>query len=107
MSQEIGKQIIDKHFKGKGYKTISEQLDVPVTTVAQIIQKMKVHGIVTNLPGRGHKRQILRLVTKEARTTRSPLLETNHKEEQTVTLDSSGVSSMNLIFLLLKICGRS
>ncbi|MBN3302679.1 LMBL4 protein, partial [Amia calva] len=43
-------KIIDKHGKGKGYKTISKQLDVPVTTVANI-KKSKVHGTVANLPG--------------------------------------------------------
>ena len=49
LSQEIKKNIIDKHVKGKGYKTISKQLDIPVTTVAHI---------VANLPGRGRKRKI-------------------------------------------------
>lgn len=51
LSEEIRKKIIDKHGKGKGYKTISKQLDVPVTTVANIIKKFKVHGTVANLPG--------------------------------------------------------
>ena len=65
LSQEIRKKIIDKHVKGKGYKTISKQLDVPVTTVANIIQKFKVYGrkIDDKL-----KRQIIRMVTKEPRT---------------------------------------
>lgn len=58
MSQDIRKKIIDKHLKGKGYKTISKQLEVPVTTVAHIIQKFKTHGTVANLPGRGRKRKI-------------------------------------------------
>src|SRR4029434_3361368 len=78
LSQEIRKKIIDKHVKGKGYKTISKQLDIPVTTVAHIIQKFKVQGTVANLPGRGGrkrkiddklKRWIIRMVTKEPRTT--------------------------------------
>jgi len=51
LSRGIRKKIIDKHVKGKGYKTISKQLDVPVTTVAHIVQKFKVHGTVANLPG--------------------------------------------------------
>src|SRR4029434_10625792 len=54
-----------------------KQLDIPVTTVAHIIQKFKVQGTVANLPGHGCKRkiddklkrQIIRLVTKEPRTT--------------------------------------
>ena len=37
LSQEIRKNIIDKHVKGKGYKTISKQLDIPVTTVAHTV----------------------------------------------------------------------
>ena len=58
-------------------ETISKQLDIPVITVAHIIQKFKVHGTVANLPGRGRKRNIydkmkrwiIRMVTKEPRTT--------------------------------------
>ena len=77
LSQDIRKKIIDKHLKGAGYKTISKQLEVPVTTVAHIIQKFKTHGTVANLPGRGRKRkiddrlkrQIVRIVSKEPRTT--------------------------------------
>lgn len=77
LSQDIRKKIIDKHLKGKGYKTISKQLEVPVTTVAHIIQKFKTHGTVANLPGRGRKRKIddklkrriVRIVSKEPRTT--------------------------------------
>ena len=54
-SEEIRKTIIDKC--GKGYKTTSKQLDVPVTTVANI-KKFKFHGTVANLPWRGRKRNI-------------------------------------------------
>src|SRR4029434_5254439 len=77
LSQEIRKKIIDKHVNGKGYKTISKQFDIPVTTVALIIQKFKVQGTVANLPGRGCKRKIddklmrriIQMVTKVPRTT--------------------------------------
>ncbi|KAI4891591.1 hypothetical protein NFI96_020981, partial [Prochilodus magdalenae] len=47
LSQDIRKKMI-----------ISKQLDVPVTTVAYIIQKCKIHGTVANLPGRGRRRKI-------------------------------------------------
>ena len=75
--QEIRKKMIDMYFKGKGYKTISKQRDVPVTTVVHIIQTFKIHGTVTNLPGCGHRRKIddkskrgiTRMVTKEPRKT--------------------------------------
>uniref|UniRef100_A0A3P9LRV8 Uncharacterized protein n=1 Tax=Oryzias latipes TaxID=8090 RepID=A0A3P9LRV8_ORYLA len=77
LSQDIRNKVIDKHRKGKGYKTISKQLEVPVTTVAHIIQKFKTHGTVANLPGHGRKRKIddklrrriVRTVSKEPRTT--------------------------------------
>ena len=58
MTQEIRKNIRDKHVKGKGCKTISKQPDVPVTTVGHIVQKFTVHWTVANLPGRGHKRKL-------------------------------------------------
>src|SRR4029434_6921441 len=77
LSQEIRKKIIDKHVNGKGYNTISKQLDIPVITVAHIIQKFKVQRTVANLLGRGRKRKIddklkrriIRMVTKESITT--------------------------------------
>ena len=50
LSEEIRKKIIEKRGKGKGYKTISKQLDVPVTTVANIIKKFKVHGNCSQPP---------------------------------------------------------
>uniref|UniRef100_H2LAD6 Transposase Tc1-like domain-containing protein n=1 Tax=Oryzias latipes TaxID=8090 RepID=H2LAD6_ORYLA len=61
----------------KGYKIISKQLEVPVTTVAHIIKKFKTHRTVANLPGRGRKgkiddklrRRIVGTVSKEPRTT--------------------------------------
>uniref|UniRef100_H2L4L0 Tc1-like transposase DDE domain-containing protein n=1 Tax=Oryzias latipes TaxID=8090 RepID=H2L4L0_ORYLA len=76
LSQDIRNKIIDKH-KGKGYKTISKQLEVPVMTVAHIIQKFQTHGTVADLPGRGRKRKIddklrrriVGTVSKEPRTT--------------------------------------
>ena len=58
LSQEIRKKIIDKHVKGKGYQTISKQLDVPVTTVAHVNQKFKDRRTVADLPGCGCKRKI-------------------------------------------------
>src|SRR4029434_1887009 len=55
----------------------SKQLGTPVTTVAHIIQKFKVQGTVANLLGSGRKGKIddkfkiriIRMVTKEPRTT--------------------------------------
>ena len=77
MSQDIRKKNIPKHVKGKGYKTISKQLDVSVTTVAHIIQKFKVHRTEDSLPGRGRRRKIerriIQMFTKEPRTTSKEL----------------------------------
>lgn len=39
---ELGKKIADFHVKAKGYKTISKQLYLPVTTVASAIKKALV-----------------------------------------------------------------
>ena len=38
-----------KHVKGKVYKTLCKQLDVPVTAVTHIFQKFKVYRTVANL----------------------------------------------------------
>ena len=57
-SEDIRKKVIAKHGQGKGYKTISKELNVPVTTVANVIKKFKAHGTVANISGRGHKRKI-------------------------------------------------
>src|SRR4029434_7859652 len=75
--QEIRKNILDNHVKDKSYKTMSKQLDIPVTTVAHIIQKFKVQRTVANLLVRGRKRKIddklkrriIQMETKEPRTT--------------------------------------
>lgn len=71
LSQEVRRIIIDEHVKGKGYETISKQLDVLVTTVAQ---KFKIQP-VAYLPRHGCRRKIddkpnrriIRIVTKEHR----------------------------------------
>lgn len=55
--QEMRKKLTDKHVKGKVYKTISKQLDVPVNTVAYIIPKCKANRAVIKLPRRGSKRK--------------------------------------------------
>lgn len=61
MGQILFHSTVDKHVQGKGYMTISKQLDVPVTAVAHICKKFKIYWTVTNLPGHGHGN----LITKE------------------------------------------
>ncbi|KAI4876994.1 hypothetical protein NFI96_001039 [Prochilodus magdalenae] len=77
LSQDIRKRTIDQHVKGKGYKTVSKQLDVPETTAAYIIQRFKNNGPVADIPGHlrrrriddRSKRRIKRTVIKEPRKT--------------------------------------
>lgn len=48
-----------KHGQYKGYKTVSKELDVPMTTVANIIKMFKAHGMAANISGCGRKRKIV------------------------------------------------
>lgn len=76
-SEEIRKKVTAKHGQHKGFKTISKELEVPVTTVANIIKKFKAHRTVANISGRNRKRKtgprlnrrIARMVEKEPRKT--------------------------------------
>ena len=61
----------------KATKSISRDLDVPVSTVRNVIRKFKAHGTAANLRGRGGKRKldrilqwrIVRMVEKAPRST--------------------------------------
>ena len=48
LSEEVRKKIIAKHGESKGYKSISRELHVPVSTVHNVIKKSKVIGTVAN-----------------------------------------------------------
>lgn len=50
-SWKLRKDITEQLGKGKDYKVTSKQLDVSVTTAAQIILRFKVHRTEDNLPG--------------------------------------------------------
>ena len=75
MSMEKRKKTRDGQCQG--YKSIFRDLDVPVSTVRNVIRKFKAHGTVANLPGCGHKRKlnrrlqrrIVRMVEKAPRST--------------------------------------
>ncbi len=68
---------MEKHGQSQGYKSISRDLNVPVSTVRNIIKRFTAHGTVANLPGRGRKskineklqQRIVRMVDKEHRLT--------------------------------------
>ena len=77
LSEEVRHKIVAKHGQSQGYKSISRELDVPVSTVRNVIRKFKAHGTVANLPGRGRKskldrrlqRRIARMLEKAPRST--------------------------------------
>ncbi len=71
------RKIVKKHGQSQGYKSISRDINVPVSTVRNIIKRFTAHGTVANLPGRGRKSKnneklqwrIVRMVDKEPRLT--------------------------------------
>ncbi|CAJ0965061.1 unnamed protein product [Ranitomeya imitator] len=58
LSEDLRNQIVRKHEQSQGYKSISKDLNVPVSTVRSVIKKFKAHGTVANLPRCGWKRKI-------------------------------------------------
>lgn len=82
-----------KHGQSQGYKSISKDLNVPVSTVRSVIKKFKAHGTVANLPRCGRKRKIderfqrkiLRMVDKEPRLTSKQVQAALQSEGTTVS----------------------
>ena len=74
MSVDLRTKIVEKHGQSQGH---SGDLNVPVSTVRNVIKKCTAHCIVANLPGRGRKRKvderlqrrIVQMVDKGPRTT--------------------------------------
>ena len=58
LSEEVRHKIVAKHGQSQGYKSISRDLAVPVSTIHNVIRKFKAHGTVANLPGHGHKSKL-------------------------------------------------
>ncbi len=77
MSEDLRSKIVEKYQQSQGYKSISRDLKVPLSTVRNIIKKFITHGTVANLPGRGRKRKIdermqrriVRMVDKQPQST--------------------------------------
>ncbi len=73
LSLDLRDKIVEKHWQYQGYKSISRDLNVSVSTVHNIIKRFTAHGTVANLPGCGQKskmneqlqRCIVRMVDKE------------------------------------------
>ena len=77
LSEDLRTKIVEKHGQSQGYKSISRDLNVPVSTVCSVIKMFTAHDIVANLSGCGRKRKIydrmqqkiFRMVDKKPRTT--------------------------------------
>ncbi|KAI3376693.1 hypothetical protein L3Q82_017120 [Scortum barcoo] len=81
LSQDLRSLIVAQHQNGTGYRLISKNLSIPVSTVGAIIRKWKKHHLIINRPRTGAPRKIsdqgvrkmVRRVLKEPRTTRKAL----------------------------------
>ena len=58
LSEDFRSKIVEKYQQSQGYKSISRDLKVPLSTVCNIIKKFITHETVVNLPGCGRKRNI-------------------------------------------------
>ncbi|KAL6464582.1 hypothetical protein MHYP_G00268990 [Metynnis hypsauchen] len=82
-SKAIRDKITEGHKAGKGYKTLSKVLGLPVSTVGSIIRKWKAYGTGVNLlqPGQPFtvsfraEARLVRMVKADPRTTRRELRE--------------------------------
>ncbi|KAI3361967.1 hypothetical protein L3Q82_012315 [Scortum barcoo] len=81
LSQDLRSLIVAQHQNGTGYRLISKNLSIPVSTVGAIIRKWKKHHLIINRPRTGAPRKIsdqgvrkmVRRVLKEPRTNRKAL----------------------------------
>lgn len=97
LSEDSRNAIVEKHKSSKGYKTISKELGIPVSTVRNVIKKYSKHGTVKNLSGRGGKRKIsdrtrrrlVRLVAESPQLTSKDLQA--HLEQSGVTVARSTI----------------
>ena len=77
LSEDFRSKIVEKYQQSQGYKSISRDLKVPLSTVCNIIKKIITHGTVATLPGHGRKRKIdermqrriVRMVDKQPQST--------------------------------------
>lgn len=106
LSEDIRNAIICKHKTSKGYKAISKDLGIPVSTVRNVIKKFSRQGTVKNLPGRGGKRKIddrslrrlVRMVEKTPRLT-SKDLKTNLEQSGVIVSTSTIRRTLNRVGL--------
>ncbi|XP_068111826.1 uncharacterized protein [Hyperolius riggenbachi] len=58
ISEDIRGKVVEAHKNGKGYRSISKELDLPITTVRKIICKWKKFSTVATLPRSGRPTKI-------------------------------------------------
>ncbi|CAJ0924619.1 unnamed protein product [Ranitomeya imitator] len=93
LSEDLRNLIVRKHEQSQGYKSISKDLNVSVSTVRSVIKKFKAHGTVANLPRCGRKRKIdkrfqrkiVRMLDKEPRLTSKQVQAALQSEGTTVS----------------------
>ena len=81
ISEELRLRMVDLHKAEKGYKSISKSLDVPQSTVRQIVYKLRKFSTVATLPRSGHpakmtaraQRRLLKEVKKNPRVSAKDL----------------------------------
>ncbi|KAI4871592.1 hypothetical protein NFI96_004104 [Prochilodus magdalenae] len=82
-SKAIRDKIVEGHKAGKGYKTLSKELGLPVSTIGSIIRKWKAYGTTVNHPRPGQpfkvssraEARLVRTVKADPRITRRELQE--------------------------------
>ncbi|KAI4899398.1 hypothetical protein NFI96_017008 [Prochilodus magdalenae] len=82
-SKAIRDKIVEGHKAGKGYKTLSKELGLPVSTIGSIIRKWKAYGTTVNHPRPGQpfkvssraEAKLVRTVKADPRITRRELQE--------------------------------
>ncbi|KAI2658486.1 hypothetical protein H4Q32_016572 [Labeo rohita] len=62
LSVDLREKTVEKYGQPQGYKSISRDLNVPVSTVCNIIKRFTAHGTVVNLPGHGQKTKFAYLI---------------------------------------------
>ncbi|KAI4872702.1 hypothetical protein NFI96_007522 [Prochilodus magdalenae] len=93
LSEDLRSKIVRKRGQSQGYKSISKELNVPVSTMRSVIKKFKAHGTVANLPRCGRKRKlderfqrkIVRMVDNELRLTSKQVQAALQSEGTTVS----------------------
>ena len=109
LSEDIRRAIISIHNTSKGYKAISKDLCIPVSTVHNVSKKFTKHGTVKNLPGRGGKRKLderslrrlVRMVEKTPRQS-SKDLKANLEQSGLMVSTSTIGSTLNQTGLYLR-----